>query len=277
MQIYTNTLTELPLRIAAKRLALYFGVLTKLPRPKLASAGWRVWLTRPGGEAASWHDYGYFLGQLYAADPGMKVRSTRPTMSYDSAADFGAQMFGRFTLPVPPEGAPEAARSWRSIGMEVILTVPYGTVEVHFCGDGHATAYAGASDRGEITYDDRKLHVSMHLWAATGWSEDPGDPEISATRHPFSDYQSFGLGRVPDDVRDAIARVVLAAFRAYVAAHPEVLAQADVIRYEFELPEAKEAKTAAGRKFIDASHEVTRIENALENARTRLTALTDPA
>lgn len=272
MQVYSDTLAELSLRGAAKRLALSIGILTPLPRPKLASAGWRVWLTRSNNEPASWHDYGYFLAQLYAADPAMKVRSTRPTMSYDSAAGFNAENMDRFTLPEPPEGKPKPAKSWRSVGMEVILPVAYGTVDVHFCGDGHATAYAGDSDQGVIVYDGRKLHVSMHLWAATNWTEDPGDPETEASLYPFSMYGTFGRGHVPAEVRDAVARVVIAAFRVYAEAHPEVLAQADVIRLEHELPQARDAKARAGRQFIDASHKVTRMENALEDARTRLAA-----
>jgi hypothetical protein len=277
MQIYSDVLTVLSLRGAARRLALSITEITLLPSPRLAGTGWRLELRRTNGSLATWHDCGYFLAQLYAADPGMKARSARPSMSFDSAQEFELVTDGQFILPDLMLAAdPDAAESWRSIGMEVVLPVVYGTVDVHFCGGGHIVAYAGRSDQGTITYAGSDWHVRVDLWeTAAGWSEDPDDPEITYdTRTPVQPYGPCRAlptrGAPREEIRAAIAAVIIAKVRAYADRHPDVILRADILRLEHELPELREKEDAARAAHAAATEKRVSSEMRLLEARESL-------
>lgn len=275
MQIYSNSLSELSLRGAAERLALDVGTLTSLPLPRLAGAGWRVELTRPDGTPATWHDYGYFLAYLYEADPDMKARSARPSMSFDCASHFQDDTGAQFAPASLAGMDPVAVQSWRSIAMETVLPVAYGTIDVHFCGGGHITAWAGRSDRGTITYGGTDWHVGIDLWEVTCWSETvpPGFSEHRTPVSPYGPCRAFPARGAPhEEVRAAITAVVAAAVRTYVKAHPDVLLQAEILRLEHELPEAREKEDAARAAHAAAAERRFEMQARLLEARKQLAA-----
>lgn len=269
MQIYSDVLSELSLRGAAQRHALDVTALEPLPHPKLAGTGWRLELARPDGTPATWHDYGYILAQLYAADPDMRARSARPSMSFDCASHFRDDTSAQFNPVLVMAGVdPVAVKSWRSVGWETVLPVAYGTVDVHFCGDGHIVAYAGRSDQGTITYAGTDWHVRVDLWEATGWSEavPPGFSEHRTPISPYGPCRAFPTRGAPrEEVRAAIAAVVTAAVRKYVGDHPDVLLRADITRLEHELPEAS-------RAAAEAYAEYTRLNLIMSDMTSRLQA-----
>lgn len=276
MQIYTDVLSELSLRGAARRLALRVTDLSPLNRTRLASKGWRFALLRRDNSPATWHDCGYFLALLYEADPDMKARQGAPSIAFDCASHFQDDTQHQFAVAGPAGPDPEAVKSWRSIGYEAVLPVVYGTVDVHFCGDGHIVAYAGRGDQGTITYAGSDWHVRVDLWEATGWSEavPPGYSDFESPVSPYGPCRAFPTrGASREEVREAIAAVVTETIRAYVKAHPDVLLRADLVRLEHEIPEARRKAEEAYAAWTKVRDEAAGLADQLRAAQGKLAAL----
>jgi len=127
-------------------------------------------------------------------------------------------------------------------GPQIILPTEVGEVEVTFTEAGHCHVSANASsghDPGDVVYRGRHWYVSMHLYAATGWSEDSGRADSGDYRHQFTEAGTFGGHVVPRTYRAAIVAAITKAVARYAQAHGEILAAAERNHLEHDLETAE--------------------------------------
>jgi hypothetical protein len=145
------------------------------------------------------------------------------------------------------------------IGPSVIIPVKYGTVKAIFTNGGHVWLTAD-TDRGtdyraggHITYRDRQYRLNVHLYAASGWSEEPCDDRISSYRDQFA----------PRTYRAAMTEEFTRAVSEYVREHPAILADAQRNYLQHEIERATAERDENHRKYMDAYRTVADLENAL--------------
>lgn len=106
-------------------------------------------------------------------------------------------------------------------GPHICLATDYGAVYVTWTDRGHCHV----SPRGRkyphnetgITYRGRAYrNFSVHLFAASGWDEDPQDDQVSSHRDLFA----------PVTYRAAIVAAIRTAVIAYIRDHPALLVAA---------------------------------------------------
>ena len=158
----------------------------------------------------------------------------------------------------------QVIRDWK--GARVLLPTRYGPVLARWTSAGHVHVGAGDSDEGtRLVYRGTEWHASIHLFAASGWTEDE-PPGYSRNRHRFTAYTGGTRREIGPTWRAAIVAAVAPAVAEFVAAHPEIPAEAEVEHIKAELARAQAAETSAREEYQRAHLEAAELIGQLHRA-----------
>jgi hypothetical protein len=160
-------------------------------------------------------------------------------------------------------------RDWR--GTRVLLPTRYGPVLARWTSAEHVHVGEGSGysdDEGtRLVYRGTEWHASIHLYAASGWTEDE-PPGYSRYRHQFTACET---GRpIGPTWRAAIVAAVSPAIAEFAAAHPEILAEAEVEHLVTKLNRARAAENDAHQAYQRARLEAAQLTGLLRRARLNL-------
>jgi hypothetical protein len=150
-------------------------------------------------------------------------------------------------------------------GPLICLATEYGSVYVVWTHAGHChvstDSWRYSGENYAITYRRNQYRVaSLHLWAASDWSEDPRDPAVSNHRTEFA----------PPSYQKAITEAISASVREYVAAHPAILPAADVNDAQNELTRALKEEDEISTQLRAAFTRTLTVRGRLAAARAEL-------
>lgn len=154
---------------------------------------------------------------------------------------------------------------WR--GTRVFIPTRYGTVVCVWTEANHVHVAASTGDQGtQILYRDRDWNVSVHLYADLGWTEKPGDDD----KYKFTAWYREKHVTISPTWRAAIVAEIESAVAAFVAAHPEIPAEAEVKNLAAELAKAQREENEARTAYLAAHERGNEINGDLRRARTKL-------
>lgn len=123
-----------------------------------------------------------------------------------------------------------------------------GDVRVALTDGGHCHVSYPSDTRTPVTFRRKEFMPSVHLYAAHDWQPRPG-------RDYFTDIHITVKGKYEDATsfaRDAIVAAIVTTVRAYLAEHPDIIAEGAVIGANNELKRANDDLAAARIAYDNA-------------------------